>query len=138
MGFSKTEAILLLLRLCFRWNAGKGTTPEQCYCRETEEGINGRTVSQASYNVQISKNTIRQVYRIFSKKNREPCWKRVKAALMSTRMAPTLFPIFPLQGKKCRGNAEFQQMANSFSDILTNKGNAMHIRIYLNRNFPNI
>lgn len=55
MGFSKTEAISLLLGLCFRWNTDNATIPEQCYNREMEEGINGRTASQASYNVQISK-----------------------------------------------------------------------------------
>lgn len=60
-GLSKSEAILLLLGLSFRWNTGKATIPEQCYCREMEEGINGRTVSQASYNVEKSKNTTRQV-----------------------------------------------------------------------------
>lgn len=60
-GFQKCEAILLLLGLSFRSNTGKATIPEQCYCREMEEGINGRTASQASYNVEKSKNTTRQV-----------------------------------------------------------------------------
>lgn len=60
-GFQKCEAILLLLGLSFRSNTGKATISEQCYCREMEEGINGRTASQASYNVEKSKNTTRQV-----------------------------------------------------------------------------
>lgn len=43
-----------------------------------------------------------------------------------------------IQGRKCRGNTEFQQMVNSFSDTLTNKRNTTYVRKYFNRSLPNI